>query len=56
MVLSDGFNLTITLTICPSGNIMLYPVRTILETPNGNKEVPAASPARLWFIRGKDML
>src|SRR4051812_5519252 len=28
------------LTICASGNIMLYPLRTILPTRNGNKEVP----------------
>src|SRR4051795_2196207 len=25
-------------------------------TRDGNKGVPAASPARLWFIRGKDMV
>jgi len=43
-------------TICISGNIMLYPPRTILATRNGNKEVPEAFPARLWLIRGKDML
>ena len=43
-------------TICTSGNIMLYPPRTILATRNGNKEVPAAFPARLCFIRGRKMV
>jgi hypothetical protein len=44
------------LTICTSGNIMLNPVRTIPGTPNGNKDVPVAFVARLWFIHGKDLL
>jgi hypothetical protein len=44
------------LTIGTSGNIMLYPLRMILAPRNGKKEVPAAFPARLWFIRGKVMV
>jgi len=46
----------VMLTIRTPGNIMLYPPRTILATRNENKEVPAAFPARLWFIRGKEMV
>jgi hypothetical protein len=35
---------------------MLYAVPTVPETPNGDKAVPAAFAAKLWFILGKDMV